>query len=195
MFNIFEHPWGLITTAIIASLILLVLRWLSPEKQKLHQWLLPLLLVLAAFGADALVQTDKEKITALIGTAVEAVEQEKPDVLDTIISSNYSDSYHIKKNRLMGRCKAWLSEPLVEKNVKRILDMQITPPTATVTFTLRTIFDKQSIIYEAYKREIYTRLKVNLQKQPDKSWLINQAEILEIDRFPASWKDIAIPPW
>lgn len=195
MFNIFEHPWGLITTAIIASLILLVLRWLSPEKQKLHQWLLPLLLVLAAFGTDALVQTDKEKITALIGTAVKAVEQEKPDVLDTIISSNYSDSYHIKKNRLMGRFKAWLSEPLVEKNVKRILDMQITPPTATVTFTVRTIFEKHSIIYEAYKREIYTKLKANLQKQPDQSWLINRTEILEIDRFPTSWKDITIPSW
>jgi hypothetical protein len=195
MFNIFEHPWGLITTAIIASLILLVLRWLSPEKQKLHQWLLPLLLVLAAFAADALVQTDKEKITAVIKTAVEAVEQEKPDIIDTIISTNYSDSYHRTKSRLMGQCKAWLSEPLVEKNVKRILNMQITPPTATVTFTIRVIFEKQSVIYEAYKREIYTKLKVNLQKQPDQSWLINRTEILEIDRIPASWKDIARPPW
>jgi hypothetical protein len=195
MFNIFEHPWGLITTAIIASLILLVLRWLSPEKQKLHHWLLPVLLVITAFAADALVQTDKEKITAIIKTAVEAVEQEKSDVIDTIISNNYSDSYHYTKSRLMGRCKAWLSEPLVEKNVKRIINMQITPPTATVTFTIRVIFEKQSVIYEAYKREIYTKLKVNLQKQPDQSWLINRTEILEIDRIPTSWKDIARPLW
>ncbi len=195
MFNIFEHPWGLLTIAIVVSLILLVLRWILPQKQLWYHWFLPVLLVPAAFGVDTLVQTDKEKITAVINTAVKAVEQEKPDVLDTIISSNYSDSYHIKKNRLMGRCKAWLSEPLVEKNVKRILDMQITPPTATVTFTLRTIFEEQSIVYEAYKREIYTKLKANLQKQPDKSWLINRTEILEIDRFPTSWKDIAKSPW
>ena len=195
MFSIFEHPWGLLTIAIVVSLILLVLRWILPQKQLWYHWLLPVLLVLAAFGADALIQTDKEKITAVINTAVKAVEQENPDVLDTIISTNYSDSYHITKNRLMARCKAWFSEPLVEKNVKRILDMQITPPTATVTFTVRTIFDKHSIISEAYKREMYFKLKVNLQKQPNKSWLINRAEILEIDRFPTSWKDIAKPPW
>ncbi|UCE99631.1 MAG: hypothetical protein JSV82_00765 [Planctomycetota bacterium] len=194
MLNIFEQPWSLLTLTIIASLILVVFRWISPEKQRWHHWLLPALLVFAAFGADVLVQTDKEKIKEVITTGVNAIEQEKPDLLDTIIAGNYSDSYHIKKSRLMGRCKAWLSEPLVEKNVKRILQIQITPPTATVTFTVRTIFDKQSIIYETYKREMYTKLKVDLQKQLDKSWLINQAEILEIDRIPANWKDIAKPP-
>lgn len=194
MFNIFEHPWGLLTVAVIVSLLLYVFQRTSQEKQPWHRWFLPVLLALAAVGADALVQTDREKIKAVISTAVKAVEQEKPDVLDKIIAADYTDSYHIKKNRLMGQCKAWLSEPLVEKNIKRILDMQISPPTAAVTLTVRTIFDKDSIICETYKGEIYTKLKVNLKKQPDNSWLINSAEILEIDRIPASWKDIAKPP-
>ncbi len=193
MFNIFEHPWGLLTIAVIISLILLVLRWLSQEKHLLYLWFLPVLLALAAFGADALVQTDREKITSVISTAVKAVEQEKPDVIDKIIAPDYSDSYHTKKNRLMGRCKSWLSEPLVEKNIKRILDMQITPPAAVVTFTVRTIFEEESIISETYKREIFFKLKVNLKRQPDNSWLINRAEILEIDRIPATWKDITSP--
>ena len=193
MFNIFEHPWGLLTIAAIVSLILLVLRRLSQAKHFWRFWLLPALLVLAAFGADALVQTDREKIKDVISTAVKAVEQERPDIIDKIIAPDYSDSYHTKKNRLMGRCKSWLSEPLVEKNIKRILDMQITPPTAAVTFTVRTIFDEESIISETYKREIFFKLKVHLKKQPDNSWLINRAEILEIDRIPASWKDIANP--
>jgi len=194
MFNIFEHPWGLLTVALIVSLILLALRWVSQAKHLLYLWFLPVLLALAALGLDFLVQTDKEKIKAVINTVVKAVEKEKPNVIDKIIAADYTDSYHIKKSRLMGQCKAWLSEPLVEKNIKRILDMQITPQTAAVTLTVRTIFDKESIIYETYKGEIYTKLKVHLKKQPDNSWLINCAEILEIDRIPAAWKDIAKPP-
>jgi len=195
MFNIFEHPWGLITVAIITFLVLLMVRKIFPEKRHWWQLTLPALLVLAAFGFDFLVETDLEKIKTVISTAAKAVEKENPDAIEPIIADNYSDSFHNTKANLLSHCRIRLAEPLIEKNIARIVEMDISPPAATVTFTVRTLFDEKSHIYQDFKRQIFTKLKLNLQKQPDNNWRINQAEILEIDRQPANWKNILRGNW
>jgi len=190
MFNIFEHPWGLLTLAVVTLLILLMFRRIFTEKRHWWQWLLPLFLAVAAFGLDALVQTDLEKINAVISTAVKAVEEENPDAIEPIISNNYHDSFHPTKEALISHCSARLSEPLVEKNIKRIVSIEILPPQATAVFTVRIVFDKRSYVYRDFKQLILAKVKLYLQKERDKSWLINRAEILEIDRQPVKWKDI-----
>ena len=167
MLNIFEHPWGLITVAIITLLILLLFRSIFPEKRRWWQWLLPAFLVVAAFGLDFLIETDLEKINAVINTGVLAVENEDPDSIEPIIADNYSDSYHSTKNVLMSHCRATLSEPLIEKNIKRIVSIDIQPPEATAIFTVRILFDKQSYVYQSFKQQMLTKVQLNLQKQPD----------------------------
>ena len=190
MLNIFEHPWGLITVAIITLLILLLFRSISPGKRRWWQWLLPALLVVAAFGLDFLVETDLEKINIVINTAVLAVEDEDPDSIELIIAGNYSDSYHGSKNALMSDCRATLSEPLVEKNIKRIVSIDIQPPEATIIFTVRILFDRRSYVFQSFKQQMLTKVEVDLQKQPDNRWLINCVELLEIDLHPADWRNI-----
>ena len=190
MFNIFEHPWGLLTLAVVTLLILLMFRRIFTEKRHWWQWLLPAFLIAAAFGLDALVQTDLEKINAVISTAVKAVEEENPGAIETIISNNYRDSYHNTKEDLMYYCRLLLAEPLVDKNIKRILAIDISPPEATAVFTVRIVFDKRSYVYRDFKRLMLAKIELHLRKEQDKSWLINRAEILEIDRQPAKWKDV-----
>ncbi len=190
MFDIFEHPWGLLTLAVVTLLILLMFRRIFPEKRHWWQWLLPAFLIAAAFWLDALVQTDLEKINTLINTVVKAVEEENPDAIETIISNNYRDSFHPTKEAFISHCSARLSEPLVEKNIKRIVSIDISPPEATAVFTVRIVFDKRSYAYQDFKRLMLTKIELDLQKELDKSWLINRAEILEIDRQPVKWKDI-----
>jgi hypothetical protein len=190
MFNVYEHPWGLITIAIVTLFALLIFRRIYPEKCRWWQWLLPALLVVAAFGLDFLVETDLEKINAVINTGVKAVEDEDPDSIELIIADNYSDSYHSTKNVLMSHCRAILSEPLIEKNIKRIASIDIQPPEATAIFTVRILFDKQSYVYQNFKQQMLTKVQLNLQKQLDNHWLINRAELLEIDLHPADWQDI-----
>ncbi|GAI54401.1 unnamed protein product, partial [marine sediment metagenome] len=56
MFDTFEHPWGLLTLAVVTLFILLMFRRIFPEKRHWWQWLLPAFLIAAAFGLDALVQ-------------------------------------------------------------------------------------------------------------------------------------------
>ena len=144
-----------------------------------------------------LVKTDTEKIKTVIHTAVKAVEKENPDALEPLISANYRDSYHSTKKALMRYCRATLSQPLIEKNITRILAIEIPQPktTATVIFTVRIVFDKQSFVYQNFRRIMLVKLKLHLQKNPDKRWLISRAELLEIDTQPAKWRDIKQISW
>jgi hypothetical protein len=195
MFNCFENPWGLTTIAVVVVLILLIFRSIFPEKRRWWQWLLPGLLVVAAFGLDFLVETDSEKINAVINKGVKAVEDENPDVIEQILADNYADSYHSSKSVLMAYCREVLSEPLIEKNIKRTVSTTIHPPKATVIFTVRILFDKQSYVYQSFKSQMLTEVQADLQKQPDNCWLISRAELLKIDFQPADWQSIKKADW
>jgi hypothetical protein len=203
MFNCFEHPWGLITLAIITLLILLMFRSIFPEKRRCPlgdglrqwQWFLPAFLVVAAFGLDFLVETDLEKINAVINKGVKAVEDEDPDAIEMIIADNYTDSYHSSKSVLMAHCREILSEPLIEKNIKRTVSMDIQPPKATAIFTVRILFDKQSYVYQSFKSQMMTEVQADLQKQLDNRWLINRVELLKLDLQPAKWQSIKQTNW
>lgn len=170
MFDIFEQPWTLLTAAIVILFVTLILRRIFPQRQRWWQLLLPILLAVAAFGFDFLVQTDLEKINALINTGIKAVEEENPDEIEAIISDNYRDSYHNTKEDLMYYCRALLSQPLVERNKKMALTIEKSPPKATATLTAVTHFDKQSNIY-GFKRLMLTKIKLDLQKEQKKNGL------------------------
>ena len=192
---IFEQPWPLLITAATVLLLVLILRSILPEKRHAWQWLLPALLVAAAFGLDFLVETDLEKINAVIDIAVMAVEEENPDVIEAIIADNYRDSFHKSKNELMYHCRVKLAEPLIEKNIKRIQAVEISLPTATAVFTVRMLFDKRSYVYQSFKERLHVKAELDLQKQPDGTWLITRTEILELDLRPVNWKDVSQANW
>jgi len=195
MFNILEHPWGLITVAIVTLLVLLMVRRIFPEKRHWWQLTLPAFLVAAAFGFDFLVKTDLEKIKAVLNTGVKAVEKENPDAIEPIIADNYSDSFHKTKANLLSHCRIRLAEPLIEKNIARIVEIKISLPAATAIFTVRILFDKRSLIYQNFKSEVRIKVKLDLQKQLDNNWLINRIEILELDRQPFNWENIKQATW
>jgi len=195
MWNIFEQPWTLLAVAVITLIVLLALRRTIEEKNRPYLWLLPPLLAALAFGLDYLIETDLEKIKAVITTAVTAVEDENPDAIDPIIADSYHDSLHNTKKDLLYYCRRRLSEPLVEKNITRIISIDISGTEAVAIFTVRIVFDQRSYIAQAYKRLILTKVEVNLQKQPDNQWLISSAELLEIDLQPTGWRDIKQIKW
>jgi hypothetical protein len=196
MFQVFEHPWGLLITAAVVALILLIIRSISPDKCRWWQWFLPLLIAAAAFGLDYFIQTDTEKIKSLIKTATTAVEEEDPDAIEQLISPYYHDSFHSSKENLMSHCRRTLSGPLVEENITRIGKIEFSSPktTAKATFTVRIRFDQESYIYD-FKREMFTKVELDLQKEPDDRWLITRAEILAVDLQPFGWKDIKQTVW
>jgi uncharacterized membrane protein YeiB len=190
MFNVFDQPWTLLAVAVIALLVVLMLRRTSPDKWRWWLLLVPIFLALLAFALDKFVETDTEKITKVIDTGIKAVEEENLKAIDAIIAANYHDSYHNTKKDLMYYCESLLSQPFVEKNKKTSLEIEKSAAEATAFLTVLTHFDKESYIYQNYKPFMLIKVKLNLQKQADKSWLINRAEILEIDRQSVKWRQI-----
>lgn len=179
----------ILIAAIALLLIIPVVQALGFREPRWWLWLFPPCLAVAAFALDGLVKTDLEKINDLIRTGMKAVEDENSDTIDAIIAPNYSDSYHNTKERLMHYCRRMLSEPLVEKNKKWALETEISPPEAIATLTVVTRFDKRSFVYD-YKPAMLIKTELTLQKQSDKIWLINRAEVLEIDGQPVNWRQI-----
>lgn len=186
MLNIFQQPWTLLVVAIIGFLAMLIYRKISPQKRQWWQLALPLFLAVAAFGFDYLVKTDTEKITRLLDAGAKAVEQENCPAIEPIISPDYRDSYHSSKAWLMGHCKSRLSRPLFDKIIVRIISIEQSDDTASMIFTARLLFDKQSDV-AVYKPLMFVKAMAELRKLPAKNWVISKTEILEIDKQPANW--------
>jgi hypothetical protein len=83
-----------------------------------------------------------------------------------------------------------LSQPLVEKNSKRAVEIQISPPQATAALTALMRFDKQSFVYQSGITFLLVKVELTLQKQPDKNWLVNRAEVLELNGQPVNWRHV-----
>ena len=191
MFDFFEQPYTLIGAAVLVLFGILTFRSVFPGKRHWWQLLLPVFVAVAAFALDMLVQTDLEKINSVINTVIKAVQEEDCNIIEVIIAENYRDSYHNTKRDLMRHCRTRLSQPLVEKNKKRASPfVQLSLPNATATLFMLTTFDKNSSISVNYKSFLFSKIELRLQKQIDKTWLINRAEILALDRQPANWNDV-----
>lgn len=190
MFDIFEQPWTLVGAAVLVLFGMLTFRSFCPERRRWWQLLVPVFLIAAAFGADMLVQTDNEKINTVIKTAIKAIQQEDYSAIGAVIANNYSDSYHSTKKHFLDHFRRELSKSLVDKGKKRGLLIDISDSNATAILFAAIIFDKNSYISQNYKSSLMVKARLSLRKQPDKRWLINRIEILELDRLPTSWKGI-----
>jgi low affinity Fe/Cu permease len=190
MFDIFEQPWTLLGVSVIVLLAILTIRSVWPEKRRWWQLLIPVAIAAAGFGLDFLVQTDLEKINALIDRGIKAVEEEDCSAIETIIADNYRDSFHNTKEDLISHCRAQLTPGLVAKSKKSACLVELSPPTATATLFILLTFDKDSYVSREYKSSMQVKAKLYLQKQPNKGWLITRAELLEIDRQPVNWRQV-----
>ncbi len=177
---------AVLIAAAAALFIFLIISEIRIDKRYWWQWFIPILIALAGFGLDRLVETDTEKIKTLLKTASKAIENEDCSALSALIAPNYRDSYHKSKRELMNYCNSIMSQPLITDNTKLHQRIQEASPKATVTLTTRMYFERQSFAYQ-YRPSILIKMKFDLQKQPDKNWLINCAEILQIDMQRVNW--------
>ena len=188
MTNIFEQPWLLLIVAGVVFLGVAFFRDVLPPGRGWLFWLLPVVIAIAAFGIDYLVQTDKEKIEAVLAKACRAVEGEDIRALAPLISNDYHDSVHPSKQALLNHFGERLSEPVIEKIVPAIVSLDIQPPVAKVVFTARVMFDPKGPVYEYRKTPMVFKLEANLKRDAGE-WFFSRTEILTIDFQPASWKN------
>jgi len=190
MFDIFEQPWTLLGAAVIVLSVVFTIRSVFPEKQRWWQLLIPAAIALCALGLDFFVQTDLEAVNAVIDKAMEAVEQENQGAIAQVLSDSYSDSYHDTKQSMLTHFRSELGRSSVDRNTETGLMINLSAPTATAVLFATLVFDKESFIARNYKSFLFVKAKLNLKKYPDKKWLIERIEVLELDRQPVSWSNI-----
>ena len=186
MTNIFEQPWLLLIVAGVVFLGVAFFRDLLPPGRGWLFWLLPVFIAILAFAIDYLVQTDKEKIEAVLAKACRAVEGEDIRALGPLISNDYHDSVHPSKQALLNHFGERLSEPVIEKIVPAIVSLDIKPLEAKVVFTARVMFDPRGPVYE-YRKMMLFKLQADFTKERGE-WLFSRTEILTIDLQPAGWQ-------
>jgi hypothetical protein len=188
MLNIFEQPWLLLIVAGVTFMGVFLFRDVLPRKGKWVFWVMPTIIAFLAIILDYLVQTDREKIELVIIRAVKAVEREDVNSIKPLISEDYKDSFNSSKKELLWQCRIRLSEPIIEKNVPRIVSIRIEGDNADAVFTVRTVFDPKGPIYSSVQMMLF-EFQADLRKQGDK-WLFTKVELLEIDMHPADWRNI-----
>ena len=194
MWDVFERPWALLGAAVIVLFVVWTIRSVWPEKRRWWQWLLPLGVAALAFGLDAAVATDLEKINGALKAGIRAAEEEDCTALARLIAGDYEDSYHKSKEALISRCRARMNAPAIEKVRKIASEVKITPPEAVATFTLMMQFEKNSYWAQAYKPSALVVLEFYLRKQPDGTWLVRRAEVREVDKMPVNWGVARVAP-
>jgi hypothetical protein len=194
MSNVFEQPWLLLGVAVLVLLGVLTFRSVWPEKQKPWQWLLPLAVAGLAFGLDALVATDLEKVQAVTKAAIRAVQNEDCPGVAACIASNYHDSRHANKPALMKACQDYLRGPTVAsiRKISREVDLSKTP--AVVTLFLSIKLEEKSRLAEQYGVQGFlVGVQMYLTRQPDKRWLISSVELRAVNNMPMGWSSVQEP--
>ncbi len=197
MTNIYEQPWLLLAVSVGFLLAVFIFRAIFPQRHKWWLWLLPVLLAASAFAIDYFVETDAEKVRNIIAKAVKAVEKEDAEALVPLFSDDYHDSFHASKEALLSNCRWRLSEPIIEKNVLRIISLKVEPPNARLdspssarraeaVFTVRVVFDPQGPIFE-YRKMMPFKLRADFREERG-NWFFSRVEVLEIDLQPADWR-------
>jgi hypothetical protein len=190
MLNVFEQPWTLVAAGVFVLFAVLTFRSVVPEKRRWWQWLVPLLVAGCGFGVDSLVQTEREKITAVIETGIRAVKREDCAAIASIIAEDYSDSLHNSKAALMRHCSTKLAKPIIEKARITGLLVESSAPNAKVTLFAKITFTDDSYVARDYKKWLLIKVRLYLRQTGGRGWLINRVEILEVDKQPFTWRGV-----
>lgn len=179
----------ILPAAVAAFAILLVINTVQLNERLAYLWLVPVSLCALAFGLDALVGTDKEKITAVIDKSIQAVEKEDSAAFAKTIAEDYQDSFHKNKQELISHFKRELYEPVIANNRKTHQQTDIQADEAIAMVVIWTSFEPDGWVYEMGKAFLKTDLKLQLRKYNNK-WLIHGVEILALDGYEADWTAI-----
>lgn len=190
MFNFFEQPWTMLGIAVIVLFGILTYRSVVPEKRRFWQLLIPLLIAVAAFGTDALVKTDPEKIEHAVDTGIKAVEAEDFNTAESYISDDYRDSLHGSKEQLITHIQNELHTNVVEKAKRTNLKIDVSGNKAKVYLFMYIKLNQKSEISRTYGIPFFQlKLDLNFIKQNDK-WLINDIEIHSVNQQQVRWSQV-----
>ncbi|MBN2137797.1 MAG: hypothetical protein JW720_08320 [Sedimentisphaerales bacterium] len=190
MFNVFQQPWPLLGLSVIVLFGVFTYRSVFPEKCLRSQWLIPLSVVVLAFGLDFLVKTDREKVGAVIANLIKAAQNENSQAFEALIAPDYADSYHPAKADLAAHARRTFDNIHISKIRKTSCLLVLSPPTAKATLFATVRFEQSSWVTQSYKSFLFFKGELLFEKQPDHTWRITRITPLEVDKQPINWSHI-----
>jgi hypothetical protein len=190
MWNIFEHWWTALLIAGIVQLVLAIIHVIKPESRKIWHIFVPLSIIIIGIGIEQMVQTDMEKIDTLIKQCLTFTADENINGIEAILAADYSDSCHNSKKIAIEYCRKWMSRPLIAQNkLFAPPDVAISNSIAQVNMIVVTHIDPKSNFYDSAK-VLIVKARLFLERDANKRWLVQRAELLEINNQPIKWSDI-----
>ena len=189
MYNCFEHPWLGLVAAFIGLVAVYLFRSSFPEKRKWWQLLLPVMIVVGAFGLDHFVKTDPEKINNVIETGLQATINKDIKAIDPLFAANYSDRFHPRKDAIMGTVKYLLAGHNFERAVMTYHDILVEGKNATADVLIRVHLNEYGSDIPA-PSIVYAKLRLIFSKKPDSLWAIKSTDLVEINKRPVNWNRV-----
>lgn len=190
MWNIFEYPFVGIGIAVISMIALWILGAFWPEKKRKWHFAVPFVIIGLAFAVEYLVQTDKEKIQAAINKGIKAFETQNIQPIREIIADDYTDTAHSSKEFIIAYCQALFETAAVGKITLYSRQIEVKDDTAAFTTEAIVKFAENSRIAQMGKSFMLVKARFHFKKTQDKRWLINNCEILELDRNSVNWNQL-----
>jgi hypothetical protein len=187
MWNVFEYPFVGIGIAVIVLAGLWVYGMFRPDKKRKWHPLIPIGIVVLAVAVSYFVQTDKEKIFGAVNKGIKAFEERKIEPIREIIADDYFDAAHSSKEYIIAYCQGLFETAAIERVTFLSQQIQIEDGKAVFTLEAMIKFAEQSHAAQMGKGFMIVKARFSFKKTPDKKWLINGSEILELDRKTVNW--------
>ena len=188
MWNVYQSPWLLLLIAFFSFLALGTFRCVFPEKLRLTQWIVPLVIAGTGLGLDYVVHTDLEKIRAALDTLLTSAEIEDVNAIDHLTAPDYRDSFHRSKPQLIQHLHTRFAKPEFERI--SCLSHSIDPiegGRTAVVLNVTCVFNKDSDVARVYRAALMAKVKFYLTRQSNGEWKFSQIELLEVDKQPINW--------
>jgi hypothetical protein len=190
MWNIFEYPFTGIASAVLLLAGIRLFRILKPDKKLRRPLLVPVVIIVLSFAIAFFVQTDREKILGAINKGIKAFEEQKIEPIKEIIADDYFDAAHSSKEHIIAYCQALFETAMIDRITFISQKMEIENNKAAFTTEAFAKFAEESEITKMGKPFLIVKARFYFKKTPDKKWLINSSEILELDRIAVNWRQI-----
>ena len=194
---LFLNPKALLILKIVLPILaavlsgFLILGIIQLKDKTFNIWLLPLILIIAAFCIDWLFKTDAEKINLVIRKSQQAVQQEDSALLSSILSEQYQDSFHSSKQALLRHFNSYFEQPLCDSVTKTYMQTNRQGSTAVVELAVFIAFNPKSFPVKDYEVSNATvSLRLRLRKEKDNQWRIYETEITSVNSQPFSWSAV-----
>lgn len=186
MWNIFENCWLLLTLAGITLIAASIIRQEKP------QWgfkplLVPLLLLIFAFGLDYLVTTDHEAVRSIVPACRRACIAENPNAIMQHISPNYSDSAHKDRDSFRNAVERVIPHASIKKVRIQSHVITIQKNTAESELAAAVHFNTDTRYTEAGSL-VFVEMEFQYEKIGE-MWYIQRIEVTSVNYQPMDWNE------